>query len=66
MQARKGSFRNEFKNKILYTWSDKVGPPNEDKVNFITLWMVEHGWEIKTQYSGVASLDADDDNFITH
>ena len=49
------SFRDAFVNE--YTFFGLVGPLNADDDNFITRWMVEHGWKIRIQYSDNACIE---------
>lgn len=40
-----------------YTFFGLVGPLNADDDNFITRWMVNHGWKIRIQYSPSARIE---------
>lgn len=39
-----------------YTFFGLVGPLNADDDNFVTRWMVNHGWKIRIQYSDGARI----------
>lgn len=49
------SFRNGFLND--YILFGLIGPLNADDDNFITRWMVNHGWKLKIQYSEDACIE---------
>ncbi|KAF6219146.1 hypothetical protein HO133_004971 [Letharia lupina] len=49
------SFRTGFLNE--YILFGLIGPLNADDDNFITRWMVEHGWKLKIQYSEDACIE---------
>lgn len=40
-----------------YTFFGRVGPMNVGDDNFITRWMVSHGWKIRIQYSEGARIE---------
>ncbi|KAF6234803.1 hypothetical protein HO173_007023 [Letharia columbiana] len=48
-------FRNGFLND--YILFGLIGPLNADDDNFITRWMVNHGWKLKIQYSEDACIE---------
>ena len=55
---KKQAFIDGFKNEILSFYClGSVGPLNADDDNFITRWMVEHGWKIRFQYSEQACIE---------
>lgn len=49
------SFTTGFLNERLCF--GRIGPLNADDDNFITRWMVSHGWKIKMQYSDDACIE---------
>lgn len=57
---RTGILRNsQFINGFLseYTFFGLFGPLNADDDNFITRWCVNHGWQIKFQYSDECTIE---------
>ena len=48
-------FIHDFQNE--YTFFDLFGPLNVDDDNFITRWMVTHGWQIKMQHCDEATIE---------